>query len=102
MRRFFLAALMVTLAACDESLAGPTAPIDQEFVLAAGESSVVETISVRFVRVANDSRCPEDVVCVWSGDAQVQITVTSTNQSKEYDLHTRDRKPVTHEGYTIA
>jgi hypothetical protein len=96
-----LALLLLTLAACDESLTGPTVPIDSEFVLAPGESSLVEDVSIRFVRVATDSRCPADVVCVWAGDAQVQIVVTSRRSTKEYDLHTSDMKPVVHEDYTI-
>jgi hypothetical protein len=96
-----VASLLLLLAACDEPLTSATAPIDREFVLAPGESSVVEEITVRFVRIAADSRCPADVVCVWAGDAQVQIVVTSTGQSKEYELHTMDKKPVTHDGYTV-
>jgi hypothetical protein len=102
MRRALLASLVLLLAGCDENpLTGPSAPLDTEFLLAPGESRVVEDIAVRFVRVANDSRCPADAVCVLGGDAQVQIVVFSTGRNQNYDLHTGDMKPVTHEGYTI-
>jgi len=101
MRPLLLAFFLLVLAGCDESLAGPTVPLDKEFVLAPGESAVVEEISIRFVRVANDSRCPADAVCVWGGDAQVQISVLSSQRSQDYDLHTGDMKPVTHDPYTI-
>jgi hypothetical protein len=96
-----IASLVCLLAACDEAPTSATAPIDQEFVLAPGQSSVVEEIDVRFIRVAADSRCPADVVCVSAGDAQVQIMVTSEAQSREYELHTRDKSPVAHDGYAI-
>ena len=33
------------------------------------------SVSVRAIRVADDSRCPVDVTCVWAGDAAVHIDV---------------------------
>jgi hypothetical protein len=93
--------LVVALMGCDESLTGPTVPVDQDFVLAPGESASVEEITVRFLNVVNDSRCPKDVTCVWAGDAHVRIDVTSTDGRREYDLHTADMKPVVHGAYTI-
>jgi hypothetical protein len=101
MRSMIPALLALALTACDESLTGPEVPVDQEFVLAPGESSVVEDISVRFVSVPSDSRCPVDVTCVMAGDAHVQIVVTSAGSTRDYELHTRDMKPVVHDAYTI-
>lgn len=101
MRSLLFASFLVTMFACDESMNGPTVPIDKEFVLAPGESSVVDEISVRFVGVVSDSRCPSDVNCVWQGDAQVQILVTTSRRTQEYELHTSDMKPVAHDGFTI-
>jgi hypothetical protein len=65
MHPWILASLLVAAGACDESIAGPTVPLDEEFVLRPGELARVEDISIRFVRVANDSRCPADAVCVF-------------------------------------
>jgi hypothetical protein len=47
-------------------------------VLAVGQSVRVEgrDASVRFVRVAEDSRCPQGVECVWAGRARVEIELT--------------------------
>jgi hypothetical protein len=101
MRPLFLAMLLSATLACDESVSGPTVPLDREFVLAPGESAVVADISLRFLQVANDSRCPADAVCVTGGDAQVQIAVTSARGSRDYDLHTGDMKPVQHDDLTI-
>ena len=33
-------------------------------------------LRLKFVRVASDSRCPEDVDCVWAGNAEVLIEVS--------------------------
>lgn len=99
--RAVLAILILATVACDESLVGPIVPLDREFVLAPNDSAIVEDVSIRFVGVANDSRCPADVLCVLGGDAQVQIVVISSRRTRNYDLHTGDMKPVQHDDYTI-
>lgn len=40
-----------------------------------GQSAVIPgtELEIGFIRVVNDSRCPEDVVCVWEGDALVAL-----------------------------
>ena len=91
--------------ACDEkSPIAPTVPLNQEFTLAPGQASTVDTTSVRveFMRVSGDSRCPADAICVWGGDALVHIRV-SDGSSVEYELHTGDqsRAAVTHGGIRL-
>ncbi len=47
--------------------------------LAHGESATIEEregVRVRFARVAEDSRCPEGVACVWAGRARVELEVS--------------------------
>ena len=99
-RSVLVATLYLALSACDEPL-GPTVPIDEEFVLAPGDSATVEDLEVRFLRVLNDSRCPADANCVWQGDATVQIAATIDRRTRELELHTSETKPVTYEGYSI-
>jgi hypothetical protein len=61
-------------------------------------------ITIRFNGVAGDSRCPADVMCVWGGDAQVQIEVVSVRGGgrQSYELHTGDMRPVQHDDLTIS
>jgi hypothetical protein len=49
----------------------------EDFVLAPGMRARIASanIIVTFERVASDSRCPRDVVCVWSGNAALQLRV---------------------------
>lgn len=100
-----LALFCLLLAACDEqSPAGPTVPLNQQFTLAPGESASIENTSIRveFMRVSGDSRCPADAVCIQGGDALVEVQVSNGNAAR-YDLHTGDqaRAAVTHEGFRI-
>ena len=61
---------------------GPTGPgegatLGREFTLRPGESATIEStdLVVSFEKVAEDSRCPADAVCVWAGDAVVVLKV---------------------------
>ncbi len=102
---FALGAGLIMSAACDS---GPTAPrvdLGQEFVLAPGERRQVDRpwLSIRFVEVTGDSRCPADVLCIQGGDAVVHIDVTARGaQTTAYELHTADMRPVIHEDVMIA
>jgi hypothetical protein len=48
------------------------------------------TISVCFDSVANESRCPQDVQCVWQGYANTKWTIHSEGQSQSFELSTLD------------
>jgi hypothetical protein len=66
-----------------------TAGVD--FDLAPGETAVVDdgALSVNFVKVGADSRCPTGVQCVWAGDGAVSLTASTPSASKDTaTLHT--------------
>jgi hypothetical protein len=103
---FFRSGILVIalgmLAACDESVTGPTVPVGQSFELApGGTASIAGAMSVRFDGVTGDSRCPADAICVWGGDAIVHITVLGGGGSP-YELHTGSMAPVRHGDSTIT
>lgn len=49
-----------------------TAFLGHEFTLPLGKTASIESesLTIRFVEVIADSRCPEGVECVWAGEAQ--------------------------------
>ena len=61
-----------------------TASVGSEFQLGAGRVVTLDgaRLSVRFVRVASDSRCPVDVSCVWAGNAEVLLEVGGSRRGK--------------------
>lgn len=73
------ATLFLSLGCSDNS--GPTAPntrrLDEPFSLRVGEQATIpsENLGVGFNSVSADYRCPIDVVCVWSGDADVLMSL---------------------------
>ncbi|MGH9203136.1 MAG: hypothetical protein ACRD2A_18065 [Vicinamibacterales bacterium] len=104
MRAFLLLSCLLLLAGCRESPTSPTVPLNSEFVLVVGGAASIDgaSMTIRFNGVTGDSRCPADAVCVQGGDAIVSLTVTSTEGSRNHELHTGDMRPVRHGDITIA
>jgi hypothetical protein len=109
MRFQALFALLLCLAlctACSESMpSAPTIPPDQQLTLAPGGSAPINgtSLTLGFVGVAADSRCPADALCIQGGDALVRIVVHGTT-SADYELHTGDasRASALREGWRIT
>jgi hypothetical protein len=103
-RWLMLGLFVAALAACDESITGPSVPLDQTFTMAPGDVVSIEDTSARvqFHGVEGDSRCPADAVCIQGGDAVVRVSVTADGTRRDYELHTGSMAPVTHDGLTIV
>ncbi|MGH8032270.1 MAG: hypothetical protein ACREO8_07890 [Luteimonas sp.] len=82
------------LTACATPVVNASAPRtiadDGSFALAFGERvQLAGRGTLRYVRVANDSRCPPDVRCVWAGDAEVEFEwVDASGKAESFTLHT--------------
>ena len=58
-----------------------------------GQSAVVDDdVRLTLKGVADDSRCPVDVTCVWEGDAKVSVEVITPSPRAEHELHTSARE----------
>lgn len=70
--------LAVVLVACKSggATASRAASLDREIQLAPKEQAVFDPhgLTVEFVRVVEDSRCPTDMTCVWAGEIKVQLS----------------------------
>ena len=59
-------------------------------------------LTIRFLEMIEDSRCPRDVNCVWAGSAKVKIRVSKNGRSHELTLDTNGQKQsAVAEGYSI-
>ena len=78
----------------------------QTFELQPGQTARVGSggLLVGFRGVAQDSRCPSDVACVWAGDALVRVPVTIGRMAwTPLDLHTNvEPRSATFREYTIS
>lgn len=57
-------------------------PMDQEFQLRAGQEIAIQgtNLKIKFASVLEDSRCPEDVECVWQGNGKVNLDLRESNK----------------------
>jgi hypothetical protein len=73
--------LGVTLAGCQFSHKADADPVqftlDKEFSLGGGQEAAMsgENLRLGFTQVLEDSRCPTQVECVWTGQARIAILV---------------------------
>jgi hypothetical protein len=81
-RKLWLATVTIglALASChsNQAVAQPiTAKLGQAFTLAGGQEATVdgENMRVRFDKVLEDSRCPKQVECFWTGQARIAVLV---------------------------
>lgn len=71
----------------------------------AGKSVYVKgsRLTIRFVEVVEDNRCPRDVNCIWAGNAKVKLLVSRGKAApKEIELNTGiEPRAVTVFGYEL-
>ncbi|MBF4481860.1 hypothetical protein [Dehalococcoides mccartyi] len=70
-----LVMLVFPLSACSAEI--PTAGLDQSISFPPGQSCLIagEDLTIKFVGVLSDSRCPEGVQCVWEGEVTVELLI---------------------------
>ena len=74
----------------DGSNSSPTAPstsAPREATLHVGEETTFGGVRIKVVSVENDSRCPADVQCVWAGNAEINLDVTSSAEPTRVKLN---------------
>ncbi|MGE3467820.1 MAG: hypothetical protein AB7J13_12930 [Pyrinomonadaceae bacterium] len=61
-------------------------------------------LSIKFVEIVEDSRCPPDVDCIWAGNAKVRIAVAKDKMAPQFaELNTLGGPTsVKLYGYTIS
>ena len=59
-------------------------------------------MTVRFVELVEDSRCPTDTNCIWAGNAKIKVRLTRNGRSRVVMLETNGSdKSQSFEGYEI-
>lgn len=88
-RRLFGILVAATLAAAACKGVTDVQP-GQPFQLKVGQTAALpdSSLALRFEAVAQDSRCPVDVQCIWAGDGVVRLSLRTAADSSTADLHT--------------
>lgn len=72
--------ILLSIAACNDSVTIVKPELDQEFKIEYGQKVTLtkEAITIQFTQLLEDSRCPKGVDCIWAGNAKIQIRVNKT------------------------
>jgi hypothetical protein len=75
----------------------------REYVVGYGETIRVAGLSLEFTTLAEESRCPTSVTCIWEGNARVLVTATSGSTTAVLELNSNPRFSIraVFEGYVI-
>ncbi len=89
------AALALVAACVTAPATSVRAALDQNFRLRRGETAAVgaDGLTVRFVAVVEDSRCPMGVQCVRAGEAKVQLDLRLADERNAVVLATEGGQP---------
>lgn len=82
-----------------------TAELDEEFKLKINEKILISEIgvTVTFLGVVEDSRCPVNVYCVWAGRVTVEVSIMKRNEAAfKINLTLPDRDKKEFDGYAIT
>src|SRR3954468_13236596 len=80
-RGVIVAVLALAMTACQASRKAEADPVEfalgQQFPLSGGQEATIagENLRVRFTDVLEDSRCPTEVECFWTGQARIAVAV---------------------------
>jgi hypothetical protein len=86
-RLLFVALLALALAGCQMSREADADPVTftlgEQFSLGGGQEAVFGggDLSVRFSELLEDSRCPTEVECFWTGQARIAVIVQSIGRA---------------------
>lgn len=60
-------------------------------------------LTLRYVKLVNESRCPANAVCVWQGDAAVQLEAQGAGGTASVTIHTAlEPKVLELSGYQVS
>jgi hypothetical protein len=89
MKLAILSILLVFTTALAQPVDAKKVALNQEFEIKVGETVSVEGLKISFGTVAEDSRCPEGVKCVWAGNAKVILKLSKgRRRASQINLNT--------------
>jgi len=101
--RIFLVVSMLCAGCGGNSTQPSHTPLGQPFELRSGASAMLDGgLTITFDRVASDSRCPMNALCIWAGDAVVAVSILGSGGGPvQRQLHTQDGSEASYLAYSI-
>jgi hypothetical protein len=104
MRGLIASLCLVAVTACYNDSPTSPGPVSREVTLAPGQSASISEagLTVRFIGVTGDSRCPGDAICITGGSASVRVELRSSRAgNQEVTFETGKLEPVKFGTFTV-
>jgi hypothetical protein len=77
--------LITLLPACSGNL---SIPLGSQFILQPGQAADIQgmDLSIKFVEISADSRCPQNVQCIVAGDVTARVIIKFSGESKTLSI----------------
>mgnify|MGYP000268262693 CR=1 FL=1 len=76
----FFCLFIITVVSCNDNDSLDAA--SEVIIIQLAETKIVgnKNISIQFSKVLEDSRCPENLVCIWGGRAVIELLLNNTDK----------------------
>ncbi len=83
-----LLSILTVLSGCQGGEGMVKASLNNEFSLAIGQTAVLtgEQLTIQFVEIQEDSRCPKGAMCIWQGRVSAVLQVSDGSDSTKIVL----------------
>lgn len=103
MKTKFILALILTLAFGAFVAAEARTKQQQKVQIHKQKKFSRSNLTIKFVSLEEDSRCPEGTNCIWAGNAKIKVEISNRGRNKQaFEMNTNlGSKGVTYDGYQI-
>lgn len=76
----------------------------EQIVVKNGQQKVTKSgrITIEFLELIDDSRCPADVNCIWAGVARIKVRLSKNGKTADVELNTNDKRTTVFQGYSVT
>ena len=95
---------LILIFVCGSVLQAEGRTVEQFKLQVNGQKTVTkDKLTIKFISVVEDSRCPIDAACVWTGNAKIQLKLKKKNGTWEtFELNTDiEKREIRFGGYAI-
>lgn len=102
MKTNLIAALLLTLVLGTFQIAEAQSQERQKVQIHKQKRFAKSNLTVKFVSLIEDSRCPEGANCIWAGNAKIKIEIGKSGKKETFEVNTTlGPKGATYNGYAI-
>lgn len=77
-------------------------PDSGNITLKVGQDKNLGNFKVILESIASDSRCPEDVICIWAGEVTARVMLSYNGQSTRKEIKLNDTQQVEFQGFYVS